>query len=454
MKMKLLVLWCVLVLGVAPTLASGVDCPALVKQALDTTTTLCEDTGRNQACYGNVMLQARPQPNVTDFKFDQPGSITNVVDIKSLRLSPMSPDKGEWGVALMRLQANLPATTGQVVTMLSFGDVLLENAAKTPTFLNVTVLGDDFINVRWRPNVNAGVLAVLNPGQTVTAIERLEDSSWLRIELPDSGETGWLHSSLVQTDGAVEVLNVSGAVEPSYRPMQAFYFESGSDEPACAEVPQNGLLIQTPEGTGEVRLWINEVKISMGSTVHFEAQRGGLMTVTALEGHATVEAMGITHTAVAGSSVQVKLNDQLQASEPPGQPQPYVMTDVENLPVSNLDRDIEIHPPLTEEEIAVVQNDQGDGSGQTISGDTCVPPCDAASASPGTGENSSAPNNCPGNSCNSNGNGNGNNQNCPGNSCNNNGNGHGNGNGNGDGHDNGDGDGHGNGNGRGNGDND
>ncbi|MEZ4672018.1 MAG: SH3 domain-containing protein [Anaerolineae bacterium] len=435
MKIKVFLWSCLIILMVSPLLAAEADCPVLVRQALDATNSLCEKTGRNEACYGNVLLQARPQVGVANFTFDQPGNIANVGEIQSLRLSPMSPDKGEWGVALMRLQANLPASSEQLVTMLSFGDVKLENAAPVPTTLTMQVLGRDFINVRTRANVNAGVVAVLEPGQTVTAVERLNDNSWVRIDVPDSGERGWVHASLLQTDSDIKQLNVSGSTAPSFRPMQSFYFESGADEPACTQVPRNGLIIQTPEGAGEVRFWVNEVKVSMGSTIYFQAQPGSNMTIAALEGHATVEVDGVIHTAVAGTQVQVKLDEQMHPASPPSMPEAYSMSDVENLPVNNLGREITIHPPLSDDEIAVLQNNQSNnGNGNNNSGqngndaNTCVPPCDApASSDPAN----SPAQNCPGNSCNSNGNGNGNNQNCPGNSCNapgNNGGGNGNGN--------------------------
>ena len=41
----------------------------------------------------------------------------------------MNASTGAWGVALMRIQANLPDTLpGQNVTMLIFGDVQIQNA--------------------------------------------------------------------------------------------------------------------------------------------------------------------------------------------------------------------------------------------------------------------------------------------------------------------------------------
>src|SRR5205085_9355733 len=85
-------------------------CPALVQQALEYTGQVCAATERNQACYGNLQIEVVPQSDVTDFKFNAPGDITDLASIQALNLSGMvTPD--EWGVTLMSVQANLPDST-------------------------------------------------------------------------------------------------------------------------------------------------------------------------------------------------------------------------------------------------------------------------------------------------------------------------------------------------------
>ncbi len=356
MKRLPLTLFALIFLVAVPVIAA--DCPTLVQQALAATEDMCQTTGQNQACYGNVRLQAKPNPRVTDFIFDRPGDRVELRDIKSLQLSPMTPDTGEWGVALMHIQANLPATHDKNVMLLAFGDVAIENTAPLPTEADVQVITDVAVNVRWLPNVNAGAVAVLQPGQKVSAVERLLDSSWLRINLPDSGETGWVKGDLVESMVDLSTLNVAAGNQPNYRPMQAFTFSSGTNDEKCAEIPKDGLIIQTPEGAGEIRLWINQVMVKMGSTVYFQAEPGEAMIVTTLEGHATVQALGVTYTAVAGTSVRIPMDEALKPSAPPTLPESYQLDDLQSLPIASLERDIVIHEPLTEEAVAVVQQQQ------------------------------------------------------------------------------------------------
>jgi uncharacterized protein YgiM (DUF1202 family) len=413
-----------------PVLAA--DCPTLVKQALAATDTICHDTGKNEACYGNIRLKATPISGTENFTFSQPGDHVNLSDIKSLQLSPMTIDTGEWGVALMKVEASTATTKPSNVTLLAFGDVTLENTVPKPTNINVSVKGKDPLNVRLLPNPNAGVIGTVKPQQPVTAVERLDDNSWLRVKFSDSEQTGWIKTDFLDTTSDINKLNVVKANQPHYQPMQAFTFKSGSESQNCAEIPKDGLIIQTPEGAGEVQLWINQVVVKLGSTVYFQAQPAGDMTVTTVEGHATVIAMGVTQTAVAGSSVRIKLDADMNVIAPPTPPQAYTMNDVANLPVENLSRKITIHAPLTDQELIDLQQTNcpgnscnNNGNGNANNDGTCCP-SNGNSGNNANGNNSNNnsggnSNNCPGNSCNSNGNG-GNSGNCPGNSCNNNGN--------------------------------
>ncbi len=432
-----------------PVLAA--DCPTLVKQALAATDTICHDTGKNEACYGNISLKATPISGTENFTFSQPGDHVDVSDIKSLQLSPMTIDTGEWGVALMKVETSTSTAKPSNVTLLAFGDVTLENAVPKPTNISVAVKGKDPLNVRLLPNPSAGVIGTLKPQQSATAVERLDDNSWLRVKLSESEQTGWIKTDFLDTTSDINTLNVVKANQPHYQPMQAFTFKSGSESQSCAEIPKDGLIIQTPEGAGEVQLWINQVVVKLGSTVYFQAQPAGDMTVTTVEGHATVIAMGVTQTAVAGSSVNIKLDADMNVIAPPSPPQAYTMDDVANLPIEQLSRKITIHAPLTDQELADLQQTNcpgnscnNNGNGNANNNSTCCPSNGSGNGNNtnngnggGNSNNSNGvnSNNCPGNSCNSNGNG-GNSDNCPGNSCNNgrnnnNGNGGNNGNGNG-----------------------
>jgi uncharacterized protein YgiM (DUF1202 family) len=249
----------------------------------------------------------------------------------------------------MRLQANLPASQLEDVTLLVFGDVEIENAAGAPTMAEVSVTAQSPVNVRRGPTTSAGVIATLQPGETVTALERLADGTWLRVELED-GVTGWVFGELLSSPEA-DALNIAEAWTPYYRPMQAFYFRSGGEDSACPQEQTDGMLIQTPEGVGEITLLINEIDIQIGSTVFFQARPGHDMTISVLQGHARVNANGVTHTAIAGTRVSVPLNENLTPAGPPTPPQPYDEHAVRTVPLTALALPVVPPPALTEAEI-------------------------------------------------------------------------------------------------------
>jgi hypothetical protein len=138
-----------LILCIAPVVLAQNACPAIIAAALESVDTACNQTTRNQLCYGNIALSATPREDVADFKFEQSGDVVGVADIETLQLSSFSLMDEEWGVALMKLQANLPETLpGQNVTFLLFGDVTMTDAGDQLVELPVTTTArDGFLDI-------------------------------------------------------------------------------------------------------------------------------------------------------------------------------------------------------------------------------------------------------------------------------------------------------------------
>lgn len=274
---KRLMVWFVpLCLAPALALAQTGACEEQVNRAIDAAAAACEALGRNQACYGNVNLTAEAQPGVADFRFEQVGDTVNVGTIQSLTLSPLNETSGDWGVAMMKLQANLPETLpGQNVIFVLFGDVQLTNGVSAD-----------------------------NP------------------------------------DG--------------FTPMQAFYLRGGVDSFNCASVPPSGLLVQTPEGVGEVTFRVNGADIRMGSTVFFQAEAGKTMAISTFEGAAYVTSNGGTEVVLPGTWIEMGLDEESgEAREAPGLMKAYAkrFDGFRNLPLGLLERPIELAEPLPAEEV-------------------------------------------------------------------------------------------------------
>lgn len=364
-----IVFWMVFGLG-RLTAAQELTCPVIVQSALQAADDSCTAIGRNQVCYGNVRLQADFQAEADEVTFQQAGDIVDIGVVKSLSLSSMNIGIGEWGVAVMRVQANLPDTLpGQNVTFLLFGDVAIENAVPTnvegptPTPTEppplIEISASNAVNVRDEPSRNGAVVGSLAAGETSIVDGRNEVGDWLHIVF-DDGNDGWIFAEIVTVNGDASLLpvievapseSVSDTIdevpsEQGFGSMQAFYFRTGGGDAPCAEAPDSGILIQTPQGAGKIDLLANEVSISLGSTVYLQAQASGDMIVSVVEGGATVTAFGTTVVAPAGTRVRIPLDADLAASGIPVGPEPYDAASLIALPVSFLPDIVTVAVPV------------------------------------------------------------------------------------------------------------
>jgi hypothetical protein len=351
--------WLSLILLLASFQTSPVAsiCEQVITTALEATNTACAGMGRNQACYGNHLLEAAPQFGIEAFNFDDIGDVIDITGIESLRLSAMDMNAGIWGVALMRLQANIPhQLISENVTMVLFGDVQIQNEVQSPALIAIQSALPSNVNIRRYPERDAYVLGTLRPDEIAIADGRLEDGSWLHVRMLETNERGWVFAGSVDALSDASVLRVVDIQSAEFGPMQAFYLQTGEETTGCAEAPENGVLIQTPDGVATVDLWINEVKIRLGSTAYVQAQGGGEMTIQLIEGSSEITALGVDQVALAGTELNVPMSDSLQPAAPPSLPQPYDASAVAAIPVQVLDRPVDVAPPLDANTAAALNN--------------------------------------------------------------------------------------------------
>ncbi len=351
MKLLRCITYLLFVLCFSSVLAQAATCSAIVEQALSNVENDCAATARNQACYGYVSLQATPRQGVQNFSFSKVGDLVNVSDIDTLSLSRLDPSTNTWGIALMKLQANLPDTLpGQNVTFLLFGDVHIQDAtAHSTSQPTIQISASSRVNIRSTPSTSGAVIGSIAAGQTATANGRNADGSWLRVQLPNSEALGWVSASVVKVSGSASSLAVIDAspAASNFTPLQAFYFQAGIGKPDCQQAPEDGILIQTPKGVGEIDLRANDVDIQLGSTAFLQAQPNGVLTISVVEGEGHVSAQGKTVDVPAGTQTTIPLDANLSAAGQPSDAQPYDAALVQPLPVQVLPLKITLAPPLT-----------------------------------------------------------------------------------------------------------
>ncbi len=326
-----------LFLSVSVVGAVQAQCPAAVENALNTSLAACDTLGRNQACYGNMLLDATlRRPNLT---FEQPGDRVNAADIDSLLTSPLNLDANTWGIALLSLQANLPdSLPGQNVSVVIFGDVSLTSETdSTASPVQITGKAARNANVRSAPSTSGEILGGLVTGTPVTLVGRSAAGDWAAVEFAEG--RGWVSASLLRIEGDINSLPVVESLKQYTAPMQAFRFRSGIGDSTCEEMPDSGLLIQSPEGF-TVNFLINGVELDLGSTVLIRQGEGGATVFTNLAGRVQLTSEGVT----------VKVRPGESASVPPGgvpgNPRPYTAGETSALPLPLLSQVLGLPPSI------------------------------------------------------------------------------------------------------------
>lgn len=114
---------------VAVVTAQTGDCPTIVEQALESVADFCTSLGRNTACYGASVVNSTTfvQPPPENF-FQTPGDHSELIQFREINPQPLDILTGQFGVAVLNAQANLPNTLpGQGVIFLLMGDARITN---------------------------------------------------------------------------------------------------------------------------------------------------------------------------------------------------------------------------------------------------------------------------------------------------------------------------------------
>lgn len=316
-------------------------CPALVRAAVASAALECAGLEIGQVCYGNAALEVETSDNT---RFTRPGDVTSITVLESLRSHPLDAEAGEWGIALLRAQANAPE---QNLLYVVFGDVKLTNTSTerepVPT-VPVRVTFAAGANVRAAPAEDAPLAAQLTAGQVVPATGRLADGSWFRVFLPDN-QSGWVRADLIRFEGQLDALPEVTADDPAptslYSPLLVFNFESGMETPPCSAAPVSGILAQTADNAGVMRLIVNGVELSVEGTFYLQAKAQGGVIVTALEGQARLISAGVEQIVTPGNRVEVRWDDQKLALGAPRRPEQVEFVRLQALPLALLPRPVD-----------------------------------------------------------------------------------------------------------------
>ncbi len=285
--MVLMVMGLCVLLQPAQAQTSNPACPALVELALSQVGNNCADLGRNSACYGFNKLSAAFNQSVSTNFFTRPADRSDLAMLQSIQTAPLDLGLGQWGIAVLNVQANVPDTLpGQAVTFLLLGDSEIENAVESnpDTVQAVTVILQAATDLRSGAQAASAVIGNLAAGTVVDADAISQDGTAIRLKT--EGGAGWVNRDAVNPNPTLDKLPMVQSNSDS--PMQSFYFRTRpGNNLECAQTP-SVLTIQSPQHL-KVNLTANGADIELGSLITLQVLPDGkTMQLTTLEGEAIV----------------------------------------------------------------------------------------------------------------------------------------------------------------------
>lgn len=321
-------------------------CPLAVQDSFTATEIFCTGLSSGEACIGNGHVEAVFGADVSGVSFSQ---VNDRVRLTSLDQLSLDSSDGVWTVLSAKIELNTSDGGSNVTgTMLVFGDVTLSDTGQVSSggVQNATVIAQRGMNVRRTPSNDGVIVWQLQPGEQIITTGISADRVWVRIIIPNEYQgTGWAYAPYLEVEGGIEALpyvTVNSAqpdlTPPEFVAMQSIELLSGLAQAECGnDIPDSGILLQSPSGMPDaMRLEVNGVEIQLSGTAFIQAQAGISLSVTVLEGQATVIS-GSSVNASAGNQITVALDSNLSAIGTPSSA-PFDGALINNLPVRLLPR--------------------------------------------------------------------------------------------------------------------
>lgn len=341
---RIQILWILLVIIVFPAMAQDV-CPADVIRAFARAGAACSDVERNHVCYGNGTVTG-----VFDASNEDEFSLVGERASTGLLQQLIVASEDELSVASMQLQLSLINTQpGRNVSLIASGDVTLTN--QVPVRPTILVESTGLLTIRELPDSEAAMIEQYPLRTTVTANGLYSEGGWLRVEVPDSSEIGWVSLEIISTVGDINTLNIVEIDSPFLRSFQLMSISTGIDDARCEGAPESGVLIQSPNIVDAVEMTINGVDLLLAGTVFLQSAPDAGMILRQIDGQTLIRMASGTQWLVSGGEVSIPLDSSLTVSGELSETQPFVAENLVGVPVNNLNYRVRVPDVPTQEVI-------------------------------------------------------------------------------------------------------
>ena len=132
------------------------------------------------------------------------------------------------GIALLTVRGDLPTLAERSLSLLAFGDVALDNQITPLPQLTATATGA--ANIRSTPRSDADILDQVAVTNGLILNGRTDDSRWLRVQVRNTDDYGWVSADLLNIRGNVNNLSVVDEHAIVQRPFEVMTLTINDDE--------------------------------------------------------------------------------------------------------------------------------------------------------------------------------------------------------------------------------
>ena len=266
--MKYLAIILTLILSVSIIIAQN-NCPTLERAAFAEAQVFCNGIADSELCYGN--------PSVSIITQEETDSFASSGDkIALTEAETITTARGEnlYGVALISTHS-YPIDSWQQypVSLAIIGDAqLTDNSNETTIGAYTAVIGSpQGANVRSGTSTDYRIIQPLFQGDAVKIIGITPDSAWLRVQMPD-GENGWItRNAIAETLPELPPADLNTPdVDLLFAEMTDISIITNTADARCADAPESGILLQTPNDE-PLRFRINNSDVLVQGSVFLQA---------------------------------------------------------------------------------------------------------------------------------------------------------------------------------------
>lgn len=128
---KMAAIFLPILIGISLVTAYAAPCSKLVREALNNIAQTCNQLGMNMACYAQDKVYTTLREQTSEVSFDKPSDLAALHHLESIRTAEIDAALQQWGIAVMKVQANLANTLpGQGIIFVMVGDVAIDNEAE------------------------------------------------------------------------------------------------------------------------------------------------------------------------------------------------------------------------------------------------------------------------------------------------------------------------------------